>query len=606
MDNKKSRFIQLSEYILVEYCYSEQNSTDFISTLDQPLNLLINENENGQKHVMFEDSFRISTNNTRDLSVVKGSEYHFTLLDIDVQVPFNDFDNNLTNTNDLEIQFVQPQLYVLEEIKYHMVTGFDFPKTDGIILKTSALDREGNDIILSQISWLKSDNNFEINTNPLIISDKIYDKYLTCKILSVSQLSDEFNLNSNDVDNIGYKITGNNLGFDNNTTIKFEFWEIAYIETTNSIYKNLFIQNYSVASLPKSDDFFALGANLKESDSGDYFEYFSTWNGEFIEDQLFKLNSIGNNYILIHEITTIEQIGNTFIQTNRFTDVQLNNFGQPNLFRPIIKNGNSAISYSLEYVMRFFNKTDNSQIIRKTAFTSTNVNKYGRYLNRIQLSTNNQTLNVYNKIIQGNKFEIPKIDNVIGTQIKQIPIFYENKNIVVQIGTDNVFKQGLAQIVIDPFDTVIKFNLSETSNNESLKLLKLDTSINYELVFFDNVNSEIIIKYDSISSTNLHLGEIYFNISKEYCTKILKSNNNKFYIITNTNNTKNRIYQGLWVKSESDIIKSNNSEIKTFLDDNNKNKIIKEKESKLDSIKKIIQSNNNNSTTSWKNITPLD
>ena len=260
---KKSRFIQLSEYILVEYCYSEQNSTDFISTLDQPLNLLINENENGQKHVMFEDSFRISTNNTRDLSVVKGSEYHFTLLDIDVQVPFNDFDNNLTNTNDLEIQFVQPQLYVLEEIKYHMVTGFDFPKTDGIILKTSALDREGNDIILSQISWLKSDNNFEINTNPLIISDKIYDKYLTCKILSVSQLSDEFNLNSNDVDNIGYKITGNNLGFDNNTTIKFEFWEIAYIETTNSIYKNLFIQNYSVASLPKSDDFFCSWCKFK-------------------------------------------------------------------------------------------------------------------------------------------------------------------------------------------------------------------------------------------------------------------------------------------------------------------------------------------------------
>ena len=605
-----SRFIQLQDEILVEYIYSNLSPSDFISTIDQPIWNLKDSNLNISQ-LLFDDSFENSTTNVRDLSVVRQSDFYFTSLDIDVPLPFNDFNPNLTNTIDLEVNFNTPQQYVLEEIRFHLVTGYDFPNSDGFIFKVSVNDKENRELILSNIAWLKSDNNFTINTSPFLISDRLYDKFLSVKILGISQIIDEFELNPSDSDNIGYQISRNNLGINVNTTLKFEAWKISKI-VNDGIYKNYYITDYTISSLPIRDDFFSLSSILQESSNGDYFEYYATWNGEFIEDRIFRLNSIGNNYIIIHEITTIEQIGNTFIQTNRFTDVQLNNYDEPNTFRPIIKNANSATSYSLEYVMRLFNKNDNSQIIRRSTFTSMNVNKYGRFLSSINISNNNTSLKVYNKIEKNNEFNIPTFTNQVGTIIKQVPVFIQNKNISVKNGDQNTISsnikgQGRSQIVIDMFDNVIRFILSENVNNDTIKLIKLSSNVVYKLVFFDNNNNQIIIEsgFENLNE-NLSQGELYFNISSNISKQILKSNNKNFYIIASSNGLNTKIYQGLWVNSINEVDETVNEQLS---DDITTNETIKKIEEDLKTKQKIIEANPKNTqtgNTSWMDIKPLD
>lgn len=612
-----SRFIQLRDEILVEYIYSAQEPSDFISTTDYPI-WMMEETDLNERQLMFDDSKEIETNNVRDLSVIKQTQYYFTSLDIDVPLPYNDSKASITDTVNLNVNFAPPQQYVLETVKFHMLTGFDFPNMDGIILKASVKDKEQRELILCQVAWLKSDNNFSINTNPFLIGDRLYDKYLEVKIVGISQVSTEFELNPLDSDNIGYKVTRNNLGIDINTTIKFESWEISNIAAVG-LYKNYYATNYTVSSLPRADDFFALGATLKESEEGDYFEYFATWNGEFIEDHLFRLNSVGNNYIIIHEIATVEQIGNTFLQTGRFTDVQLTKFGEPNTFRPVIKNANSAISYSLEYLMRMFNKNDNSQIIRKTSFTSLDVNKYGKYLARIQLGINNEPLKVYNKIVKGNEFNVPNIENKVGMQVKQVPVFIENKNIVIQSGSINdvsadIYTQGNAQIVLDIFDNIVRFVLSEqqgAKGDETVKLLKLSPNVTYELVFLDSNDAEIVIAsgYDK-TNMNLSSGELYFKVLGEYSKRILKSNNKKFYIVSNSEGLRNRLYQGVWVGSESELTPKKSDIATELAFDEKSTKTALEKQAKdLETKKKINESNikkDETGTKSWKDISPID
>ena len=73
-------------------------------------------------------------------------------------------------------------------------------------------------------------------------------------------------------------------------------------------------------------------------------------------------------------------------------------FDEPVLFRPIIKNANSAISFSINYVLRLYNKADATQIIKNARLTSFETQKYGRQMVQINLGVVPTVANVYNQI----------------------------------------------------------------------------------------------------------------------------------------------------------------------------------------------------------------
>jgi len=105
-----------------------------------------------------------------------------------------------------------------------------------------------------------------------------------------------------------------------------------------------------------------------------------------------------------------EQVGTVFSQTSFQVFSQTNDYDDPILFRPIIKNANTAVSFNINYVLRLYNKGDATQIIKNASLTSFETQKYGRQMLQINLGVVPTVANVYNQINNDNGKEL-----VIGT-----------------------------------------------------------------------------------------------------------------------------------------------------------------------------------------------
>ena len=109
-------------------------------------------------------------------------------------------------------------------------------------------------------------------------------------------------------------------------------------------------------------------------------------------------SSGGANNIVFHEINVSEQIGTNFTKTSTQVFTQTTNFDNPILFRPIILNSAIAASFSINYMLRIYNRADNTQIVKVAKLTSFDVNKYGRRIMKINLGVVPTVANVYNQI----------------------------------------------------------------------------------------------------------------------------------------------------------------------------------------------------------------
>jgi len=106
------------------------------------------------------------------------------------------------------------------------------------------------------------------------------------------------------------------------------------------------------------------------------------------------------NYLakLFHEINVSEQIDTIFTKTSTQVFTQTTQFNEPILFRPIILNSAVAASFTINYVLRIYNRANNTQIIKQAKLTSFDVKKYGRRLMKINLGVVPTVANVYNQI----------------------------------------------------------------------------------------------------------------------------------------------------------------------------------------------------------------
>ena len=122
--------------------------------------------------------------------------------------------------------------------------------------------------------------------------------------------------------------------------------------------------------------------------------------GSTFSNFISQLNATsgGANNIVFHEINVSEQIDTSFVKTSTQVFTQTNSFDNPILFRPIILNSAVAASFTINYMLRIYNRADNTQIIKQAKLTSFDVKKYGRRLMKINLGVVPTVANVYNQI----------------------------------------------------------------------------------------------------------------------------------------------------------------------------------------------------------------
>ena len=392
---ESSKFIQISDQILVEYIYTDQANPAIFNTAQYPVELM----EDGYTDGMYYfngENVAATMGNYRDISAaaISDDRTRYAFLNNDVGVPYNDYDPELTDTQNL-LQNFSPDIDITyDKVRVHFISGFNFEgQFDGIIFDIEATRRDNKQINLASINFLRTDTPV-FNPDPLLLADKLYATYIEWRVPSLYNMLNTFD--PNDPNGIAYRFTSGK-GFIGTTPIVIKARGI-YQTVNENGYDIYSVQDINTATLNSRDIYDNLYAEVKESAGGDYFELTGLVNGSSLANFIASLNAQGGNYMIFHQIVVSEQIGNQFNVSSEQTFTQTDDFDLPTLFRPIILNSSVAVSYAINYTMRLYNRADNTQIIKKARLVSYDPKKYGRRLMKLNLGTVPTIAKVYNKL----------------------------------------------------------------------------------------------------------------------------------------------------------------------------------------------------------------
>jgi hypothetical protein len=630
-----SKFLQLDPQILVEYIYSDPSSPDTIETDANGAKILVLENSYvGANHIFTEDNPYVETGNYRYRSVipVTSNKSQYAYLTNKNVVNYLDADVNLPDVNTLLAQeSTLPNVPVknpaYDTIRIHLVSGYTFEGLgEGFIFEAFLRDRNNNRHSLTSITYRPSDNFETLNPKPFIIGEKLYSKYIDIKVLAAAWLTDEYFIDKTNSSSLAWITTDGN-GLPAQNTIELNLKYIAKTEILNG-QTYFYPGESSRASVSLRDEYSGLYAVIEESATGDFFDLYGAYNGDIFEDFILELNGQPDTDIsVIHDIQVLEQVGTNFTKTSEQSFIQSDDFGSPYRFRPIIFNSHIATSYRILYTVRLLNKVDNSQIIRTVQYSSFDVKKYGRRFRKINLGVVPNITKVYNslpsetqEIVLNNDVSfslngeagasiIKQTEFVLGfkesikisasaTSVKTTPAVNEEGDIIPTAqggevkpgdvplklkstsGTNKVYPQNEARIIVSPFDDFIKFVFYDNSVQEATgasepQLLDLSDVGKLYMSFYDSeTNDEVRVEnYTNISGLNPAQGEVVFKINKEQSKKVLGFNSREFYVssrleIGEDKSDETLLYTGKWLRPE-DKYSENASEVIETLNDAN-------------------------------------
>jgi len=507
------------------------------------------------------------TQNVLDTSAANLGGYKWAFLDKDVPVPYINTDSNLI-FNDLSN--LLPSLYVTyDRVRVHIVSGYRLDDLSGLIIQVYGRESTTSNIaVLANNVFLNSDDRDILNPKPIMLGDRMYDRYIEMLVPSIKGINSDFYANPNNPISLGYQFTSNNLGILYNSAVYVKAYEINKTEKVNG---NLFLytsDSYEV-NVNQEDMYSSLSANIYESTDGDYFEYYPTYAGNFIEDFIAQLNDAGGDYVVINDIEVYEQVGLDSILTFSFSQVQSAGFDGPLDFRPIIKYASSAVTFSIDYSFRIYNKTNGFQMIRRASTTSFNPRKYGRQLDKISLAQQSYPFRVYNKVYGNSPVSFIGNDYSTAFSTIYVPVFYESRNVVVQNKTvlsngknpidpsfyqSIYFGQGDARIYISDFESYFKFTISQV-DTISGAITPIDLTAGEILIAFKDATGNMIKipAQPSDSHSSLAQGQLIFNLPDTLKKKIFTTNTvQPFYILSlTTGSTETLIYSGTVDKIEN-------------------------------------------------------
>ena len=392
---ESSRFIQISNQMLLEYIYTDQADPTVFNTATTPIELM-EDGHTGGTYFFNTEAVATTMGNYRDISAasITPNDTQYAFLNTDVGVPYNDYDPELTDSVNL-LQTFAPNVDVeYDRVRIHFIAGFNFEgQYDGIIFELQATRRDGTLINMASIDFLRSDTPV-FSPDPLLLADKLYATYIEFRVPALYDMMQTFD--KTDPNGLAYRFTSGQ-GFIGSTPITIKARGIYQTLNENgySIYN---VQDIDTAKINARDIYDNLYAEVKESEGGDYFELTGQVVGSTLANFIAELNSTGGDYMIFHQIVVSEQLGLTFVKTSEQMFTQTQDFDYPILFRPIISHSATAVSFAINYNMRLYNKDDNTQIIKQARLVSYDPKKYGRRLMKINLGTVPTIAKLYNEL----------------------------------------------------------------------------------------------------------------------------------------------------------------------------------------------------------------
>jgi hypothetical protein len=569
------RFVKLTDYLLLEYNYTSSPTPEqyFVNTGFPAVGFekIVNGYFDNSVQILNKPVDEAITHNVRDLSVVQTEKNRFVTLDTDYLVPYLNFDPKLTPVANLPVVFPSNIGVYYDSIKFHIVSGYNFDNLDGIILQIKFQERTGKKATVLQLLVTRSDVSLPVlNPNPIYLGGALYDHYVEAKIPAYANMVYEFDIlagTSAQVNTLAAKISSDGNGFLKDAPVEFTLYEISQTVLKNG-YENYISQIKAQLGVFPRDNYASLAAVIQQNSFYDYLEYFPTWEGNFIEDFIISEGSVGTSYYVVNEIELKEQVGLSYITTYNFSTIQTQDYNTPYIYRPVLINPLTT-SFLVNYTMRLVNRNNQNQIIRRASFSSFDVTKYGREVNKITLTTGAYSQKVYNKVIQAANILSPVgINPTVAAPIeKKIPVFYKDNNISVTqenivVGKDGnllsetsspnaltIYGQGKARILVDPFDNFYKFTVYNLKGTTTPEILDLGNSLTYYIVFLDKSGQSVRVENikNKTSISNPSTGQIAFKLVDTNSKKVLGFTSREFYIISRTpDGVETKLYSGTW------------------------------------------------------------
>ena len=405
-----------------------------------------------------------------------------------------------------------------DTVRLHLRAGYSFAARnyEGFLFQIGARRQSGVKNFFTSIAYLNS-SSFEIqNPKPFILGETMYSKFIEIKVPSLANMNQDFidwffGTGADSLDpTSNYEITfklidsvDSSTGFD-------------YINTGEEVEFTLSTQ----------DEYMDIAAVIEEAEDGDYFNIYGTKDGSIagFDTYIQGLQSTSNSDITVfHDIAIYEQITTYFDKTYQFSISQVENFDEPLPFRPVITNSSSATAYNIDYTLRIYDETNNSQIVKKASYTSYDVGKYGRKLKAVNLPHSNSVMKVYNTLpnVLENRQIIENLATLPENQVRFVPTFIERMNIVT--GSSNVtivnnevvdntaikfFADGESKLTLSPFDNYVKFKIAKLDGNDMIAIglesvdkvvlnlgdIAIDNTLNYADV--ELAEGEVMFKID--------------------------------------------------------------------------------------------------------------
>lgn len=475
-------------------------------------------------------------------------------LDNDNAYFYPDQDPNITVTDITP----SPSLNVeYDTVRLHLLSGYNFDDIAGLVFSVNARMTDSKLLKFCDVVILPGHYQLlKYASRPLRISQWVYDRYIEIKIPSHKYILDQQNANPGSSTTFAGQVLGDDLVY-NQTSIYFDYKELDTVEEING-FTYLYAKDNIRFSFSNTDGFSDFTGVVKESDDGDFIEYYAAYNGGHIEDYISLLNSQANNsYIVIHELIVSEQVGTAFTITKRITEDQLSGYDSPNYFRPIILNQN-ATSFSIDYVCRLFNKYDGTSIVKTASLSSSSVGKYGRWIQPVNVGNISSPEVVVNKIVRSEAITYtPKVP--LKTQKIYVPTYINSHNIMVNAvkkrdftGSDSndINFSGELTIDINPFTNNYLFFVYNLDKNNNAEAINLDFDVAYNLVFIKNDGTKLRVS-DTATNTRKNDGVLEFEFSADISSQVRQLDNKNFYITSTSLDKETVMYSGTHVKAES-------------------------------------------------------
>jgi hypothetical protein len=580
--SKISKYIKLDKNILLEYIYNDSN------LISEPYSILVNSKYKTNAYMAGPSS-------------ITGNDINNQLFKLDTisgrygKVSYSP--NQTPGIISNNYSFLQVKDYTSgnplrhDTLKIHLPINWTFGEYLGFYIKVYAHDYTNSKIydlsnFYFDMTSIEQQYLLNFTSPPLLFQEKLWGKNITVEIPALSELSSQILDGKPRENSINYNLT-DNIGLSSTAPIFIDFHFITNIQTINSVTSYLLSANNTV-SIPQAPEFERLGLVIQHSPNGDFFEIYGVYNDtifgfkKFIDDSF----TLDRNYYVQYDITLYEQNIRGKTTTITVTD----NFNETIEYRPIIKYSSTTAIIDVE--MRLIDSVDDSTIIRRASYgmLQDELSKYAINMMKINVknvskpkiynikSSINTTLigglgNVNGSLVLGNTGTgvpgngmnngngngqgLNNLSSQNGVVIETIkvpfPVLVDRFNIIAK--SDNAlfnntmfYGFGRIQILLYPFDNVIKFSIATGPENKP-DYFNMTSISEISFVIKNDQNQITFPLFTESGDINLAIGQVVFKVNQNRFAEIKKIYDggiNIFYITGKSQSTTSVIYTGLF------------------------------------------------------------